>query len=59
MDESNDGTQARAKFIEALEKKKEKVASGTNSGPRGDSKVGGGQAASGAPRRFLRKSGSV
>ena len=50
---------ARAKFLEALEKKKQKGASGSTGGPSSGSKVGGGQAAGGAPKRFQRKSGSA
>lgn len=49
---------ARAKFLEALEKKQKGV-SGSATGPNTGSKVGGGQAAGGAPKRFLRKSGSA
>jgi hypothetical protein len=50
---------ARAKFLEALAKKKEKGAAGNTSGPMSGSKVGGGQASGGAPKRFQRKSGSA
>lgn len=50
---------ARAKFLAALEKKKQKGANGSTSGPASGSKVGGGQAAGGAPKRFQRKSGSA
>ncbi len=50
---------ARAKYLEALEKKKVKGASGSASGPDGGSKVGGGKASGGAPIRFQRKSGSA
>lgn len=50
---------ARVKFLEALEKKKQKGAGGNTSGPTSGSKVGGGQAAGGAPKRFQRKSGSA
>ena len=49
----------RAKFREALEKKKQKGASGSATGPASGSKVGGGEAAGGAPKRFQRKSGSA
>lgn len=49
---------ARAKFLEALEKKKNKGAANPASGPKGGSKVSGGQASGGAPGRFQRKSGS-
>ena len=50
---------ARAKFLEALEKKKIKGASGSASGPDGGSKVGGGKASDGASKRIQRKSGSA
>lgn len=50
---------ARAKFLNALAKKKQKGASGSRSGPGSGSKVGGGQAGGGAPKRFQRKSGSA
>ena len=49
----------RAKFLEALEKKKQKGEGGSATGPTSGSKVGGGQAAGGAPKRFQRKSGSA
>ena len=51
--------EARAKFLEALEKKKQKGVGGNASGPTSGSKVGGGQAAGGAPKRFQRKSGAA
>ena len=50
---------ARAKFLEALEKKKEKGGAGNGAGPSSGSKIGGGQAAGGAPKRFQRKSGGA
>jgi hypothetical protein len=50
---------ARTKFLEALEKKKQKGVSGTGSGPESGSKVGEGSASRGAPKRFQRKSGSA
>ena len=50
---------ARAKFLEALEKKKEKGGAGNSGGPTSGSKVGGGQATGGAPKRFQRKSGGA
>lgn len=50
---------ARVKFLEALEKKRQKGAGGSTTGPTSGSKVGGGQAAGGAPKRFQRKSGSA
>lgn len=46
---------ARAKFLEALEKKKDKGVTG--SGPTNDSKVGG--TSGGASKRIQRKSGSA
>lgn len=59
MPEKKPADEARAKFLEALEKKKQKGATGNTSGPLSGSKVGGGQAAGGAPKRFQRKSGSA
>jgi hypothetical protein len=50
---------ARSKFREALEKKKQKGTAGTAGGPARNSKVGEGQASGGASRRFQRKSGSA
>lgn len=50
---------ARAKFLEALDKKKQKGVSGTGGGPETGSKVGEGQASRRAPKRFQRKSGSA
>lgn len=49
----------RTKFLEALEKKKQSSVSGNTAGPSSGSKVGGGQAGGGAPKRFQRKSGSA
>ena len=49
---------ARAKFLEALEKKKSKNAPAPKEGRTSGSKVSGGQATGGAPGRFQRKSGS-
>ena len=49
----------RAKFLEALEKKKNKGAAGASGGPSAGSKVGGGQGAGGGLKRFQRKSGSA
>lgn len=51
--------EAQSKFLEALEKKKRKSVAGDSAGPSGGSKVGGGQASGGAPKRFQRKSGSA
>ena len=48
----------RAKFLEALEKKKSKNAPAPGTGRSAGSKVSGGQATGGAPGRFQRKSGS-
>lgn len=48
----------RAKFLEALEKKKKSSVSGSSMGPNAGSKVGG-AAGGGAPKRFQRKSGSA
>ena len=49
---------AKAKFREALEKKKQ--GSGVrNNNIAGGSKIGGGQASGGAPKMFRRKSGSA
>ncbi|MDP1721560.1 MAG: DUF5302 family protein [Candidatus Nanopelagicaceae bacterium] len=59
MSDKKPADDARAKFLEALEKKKQKGAAGSTSGPSSGSKVGGGQAAGGAPKRFQRKSGSA
>lgn len=50
---------ARTKFLEALNKKKQRGVSGTGTGPDSGSKVGGGEASRGAPKRFQRKSGSA
>jgi len=50
---------ARTQYLEALEKKKQKGAAGTGSGPSGGSKVGEGQASGSASKRFQRKSGSA
>jgi hypothetical protein len=58
MEEKRSKEDSRAKFLEALEKKRQKGAAGASSGPGAGSKVGGGQAA-GAPKRFQRKSGSA
>lgn len=59
MSEKKPKDDARAKFLEALEKKKQKGVTGSATGPNSGSKVGGGQAAGGAPKRFQRKSGSA
>lgn len=50
---------ARTKFLAALEKKNQKGAADNSAGPSSGSKVGGGQAGGGAPKRFQRKSGSA
>ena len=49
---------ARAKFLESLEKKKNKNSPTPKEGRSAGSKVSGGQATGGAPGRFQRKSGS-
>lgn len=54
--ENEDAT--RAKFLEALEKKKKNSGSGTSVGPNSGSKVGG-ASGGGATKRFQRKSGSA
>ena len=59
MSDKKPADEARAKFLAALEKKKLKGAAGSTGGPSSGSKVGGGQAAGGAPKRFQRKSGSA
>lgn len=51
--------ESRTKFLEALNKKKQKGVSGTGGGPEAGSKVGEGQASRSAPKRFQRKSGSA
>jgi hypothetical protein len=51
--------ESRAKFLEALEKKKKKGISGAGGGPASGSKVGTVQDGSAAPKRFQRKSGSA
>ena len=50
---------ARVKFLEALEKKKQNNGAGIGGGPSTGSKVGGAQASGGVPKRFQRKSGSA
>ena len=57
MPEKKPEDDARAKFLQALAKKKLKGASGSGSGPDGGSKVGGGKASGGTSIRFQRKSG--
>ncbi|CAB4988434.1 MAG: hypothetical protein F2951_07180 [Actinobacteria bacterium] len=59
MTEKKPADDARAKFLEALDKKNQKGGAGSNGGPASGSKVGGGQAEGGAPKRFQRKSGSA
>ena len=51
--------EARTKFLEALDKKKQRGASGATGGPEAGSKVSGGLASRGTPKRFQRKSGSA
>ena len=50
---------ARTKFLEALDKKKQRGVSGTMGGPEAGSKVGGSRASRAVPQRFQRKSGSA
>jgi hypothetical protein len=57
-DKKEPADDTRAKFLEALEKKKNKGGSNPSGGSKGGSKVSGGQATGGAPGRFQRKSGS-
>lgn len=58
MVEKKNEDATRAKFLEALEKKKKSSGSGTSTGPNSGSKVG--EASGGAaPKRFQRKSGSA
>ncbi len=57
-DDKKPADDARAKFLEALEKKKSKNAPAPKEGRSAGSKVSGGQATGGAPGRFRRKSGS-
>ena len=57
-DDKKPADDARAKFLEALEKKKNKNAPAPKAGRSAGSKVSGGQATGGAPGRFQRKSGS-
>ncbi len=59
MDKDKASNDSRVKFLDALEKKRQKGAGGSNGGPGARSKVGGGQATGGAPKRFQRKSGSA
>jgi hypothetical protein len=58
MVEKEDEDATRAKFLEALEKKKKTSGSGSSVGPNTGSKVGGAAGGS-APKRFQRKSGSA
>ena len=55
----SDKDDAKAKFLEALEKKKNKGGINSNGGPSSGSKVGGSQNSGGAPKMFRRKSGSA
>lgn len=50
---------ARAKFLDALEKKNQKGFTGNSGGPSSGSKVGGDQSVRGALKHFQRKSGSA
>lgn len=58
MVEKRNEDATRAKFLEALEKKKKSSVAGSSAGPNAGSKVGG-AAGGGAPKRFQRKSGSA
>ena len=55
----NDANDPKAKFREALEKKKNKGGTNSKGGPSSSSKVGGSQNSGGAPKMFRRKSGSA
>ena len=58
MSEKKPADESRAKFLDALDKKKQKGVAGKGVGPDGGSKVGG--AAGGTSnKRFMRKSGSA
>ncbi|CAB4752429.1 MAG: hypothetical protein F2704_04480 [Actinobacteria bacterium] len=59
MSENKPNPDARAKFLEALEKKNQRGNAGSTGGPSNESKVGSGQSSAGAPKRFQRKSGSA
>lgn len=58
MVEKENEDASRAKFLEALEKKKKSSGSGTSVGPNAGSKVGGATGGA-AAKRFQRKSGSA
>ena len=58
MSEKKESDATRAKFLEALEKKKKTNSSGTSVGPNAGSKIGGATGGT-APKRFQRKSGSA
>ncbi len=58
MPEKTPKDDARAKFLEALEKKKQKSIGRAGAGPSSGSKVGGASGGD-APKRFQRKSGSA
>ena len=57
-DDKKPADDARAKFLEALEKKKSKNAPAPGTGRSAGSKVSGGQATGGAPGRFQRTGGA-
>lgn len=57
-DSKSEGNDPKAKFREALEKKK-KAGGVRNNNIAGNSKVSGGQASGNAPKMFRRKSGSA
>lgn len=58
MVEKKNEDATRAKFLEALEKKKKSSVSGSSAGPNAGSKVVG-AAGGGTAKRFQRKSGSA
>lgn len=58
MSESKEGNDPKAKFREALEKKKQGNQA-RNNNTSGSSKVSGGQTSGNAPKMFRRKSGSA
>ncbi len=57
MVEKKNENATRAKFLEALEKKKKINGAGSSVGPNVGSKIGG-ATGGGSPKRFQRKSGS-
>lgn len=57
MSEKKPADEVRAKFLDALDKKKQKGVTGTGVGPSSGSKVGGAPGAT--SKRFQRKSGTA